>query len=284
MSYKPGSVILCADDFAMTEGISEGILSLAENGRLSATGAIVTTELWPRIASRAASLRERLALGLHLNLTFGRPLGVMPILAPQGVLPSAENLVLQAIAGRIQRNEIAAEIERQLDRFEAAAGFPPDFVDGHHHVHVLKGVREVLIEALTRRYQPGEMLLRDPSDWLMRITRRHVAVGKAIGVAVLAFGFRRLATASGFLVNSGFSGYSTFGRVPFAQEFGRFLISPGSRHMIMCHPGLPDDPSAVGDPIACRRLEEYEVLSTRPDIPGLISRPQRSCGGMRCIW
>jgi chitin disaccharide deacetylase len=283
MSSKPCSIILCADDFAMTEGISEGILSLAENGRLSATSAIVTTTLWPQIASRAVFLRERLALGLHLNLTFGAPLGVMPILAPRGVLPSARNLVLRAVAGRIQRIEIAAEIERQLDRFEAAAGSPPDFVDGHHHVHVLKGVREALIEVLARRYNPGEMLLRDPSDRLLRIVRRRVAVGKALSVAVMAFGFARLATASGFLLNSGFSGYSTFGRIPFAQEFGRFLISPGSRQMVMCHPGFADDTPAIGDSIINRRLEEYRILSARPDIHRLISHPERSCGGIRWV-
>ena len=69
--------ILCADDFAMSRGISDGILALAEAGRLSATSAMVNQPRWAEDAPRAVALRDRFALGLHLNLTFGAPLGAM---------------------------------------------------------------------------------------------------------------------------------------------------------------------------------------------------------------
>src|SRR5262249_759423 len=77
-----GNVILCADDFGMAPGISEAILSLAEGRRLSATSALVTGPLWPRYGPMIARLRNRVAVGLHINLSFGRPLGAMPRLAP----------------------------------------------------------------------------------------------------------------------------------------------------------------------------------------------------------
>ena len=111
-----GAFILCADDFAISRGVSEGILSLAEEGRLSATSAIVTAPHWPAYAKAVMQLRSKLAVGLHLNLTFGRPLGPMRALARDGQLPNWDRLVGRIVAGRVDRREIAAEIDRQLDR------------------------------------------------------------------------------------------------------------------------------------------------------------------------
>ena len=277
-------VILNADDYAMTRGISEGILALAEAGRLSATSAIVTTDNWRSDAGAAIKLRGRFALGLHLNLTFGKPLGPMRRLATDGILPSPDVLMGRALSRRIDRAEVGAEIERQLDRFEEAVGYPPDFVDGHHHAHVLPGVRDELIAALKRRFPNGGPLVRDPSDKVTAILRRRVAAGKALSVALLSLGLRPLVEASRFAVNAGFSGFSTFGAVPYAKEFDAFLAARGPRHMIMCHPGLPDEELGDRDSIRHRRAEEHQVLATREDIPGLIWRPNRAADATGFPW
>jgi predicted glycoside hydrolase/deacetylase ChbG (UPF0249 family) len=271
----PTRFILIADDFAMTRGISEGILALAEAGRLSGTGAMVNMPRWPAEAAAAAKLRDRFALGLHLNLTFGRPLGPMPRLAPDGMVPAREKVIGRAASRQIDRAEVGAEIERQLDRFQEFAGTPPDFIDGHHHVHGLPGIRDALVEALKRRFPAGGPLIRDPADRLPAIARRRVAATKAAAAALLVAGLRRLAAGAGFATNSGFSGFSTFGTTPYADEFPAFLIDPGSRPMIMCHPGRPDPELGAGDPIERRRPEELAYLAVRPDLPDLIWRPAR---------
>jgi predicted glycoside hydrolase/deacetylase ChbG (UPF0249 family) len=277
-------VILNADDYAMTQGISDAILALAEAGRLSATSAIVTTRHWPAHAREAVLRRDRIAIGLHLNLTFGAPLGAMPSLAPDGIFPGPGAIVRNASARRLDRAEIRGEIERQLDRFEAEAGFPPDFVDGHHHVHVLPGVRDELLAAMGERFPAGGPLVRDPFDSPARILRRRVAAGKALTAAWLGAGFRRAAEAAGFPTNRGFSGFSTFGAVPYADEFDAFLVAPGPRHMIMCHPGLPDDELGDSDTIRHRRPEEYALLSRRDDIPDIIWRPERAAEANVFPW
>ena len=266
----PMPVILNADDFAMTRGISDGIVALAEAGRLSATSAMVNMPHWPDAAGRALALRDRLALGLHLNLTFGAPLGDMPKLAPGNTLPSPETVVGRAVSRAIDGAEVAGEIERQIDRFEAVAGVPPDFIDGHHHVHALPGIRAALITVLKRQFPSGGPLIRDPADRVAAIFGRGLVAGKALTASMLAFGFRQRVEAEGFATNRGFSGYSTFGALPYAREFDAFLIRPGPRPMIMCHPGLPDDELGAANSIAVRRPEEHAYLSARPDLPDLI--------------
>lgn len=263
-------VILCADDFAMTRGISEGIVALAATGRLSATSAMVNMPHWASQAAPALALRDRFAVGLHLNLTFGAPLGAMPKLAPGGQLPPPDRVVGRAVSRAIDREEVADEIARQFDRFEEVAGVPPDFVDGHHHVHVLPVIRDALLEVMRRRFPRGGPLIRDPADRVTAILQRRVAAGKALTVAMLAAGFRHAANAAGFATNRGFSGYSIIGTVPYAAEFDASLVAPGPQQMIMCHPGLPDDEHGDRDSIATRRPEELALLSSRADVPDLI--------------
>jgi predicted glycoside hydrolase/deacetylase ChbG (UPF0249 family) len=263
-------IILIADDFAMTRGISEGILALAAAGRLSGTSAMVNMPHWPSQAAPAVALRGRFALGLHLNLTFGPPLGAMPRLAPSGAFPLPDRIVARAVSRALDRDEVAAEIDRQLDRFEQVAGVPPDYVDGHHHVHALPVVRDALVSVLARRFPKGGPLVRDPADRPSAIIHRKLQAAKAMAAGTLATGFRKLIEANGFATNIGFSGYSGFGEVPYAAEFESFLVDLGARPMIMCHPGLPDDELGPLDTIAARRPQEHAYLAARPDLPDII--------------
>ena len=45
-------IILCADDYALTEGVSRAIGELAAARRLSATSVLVTSAHWPAGAPR----------------------------------------------------------------------------------------------------------------------------------------------------------------------------------------------------------------------------------------
>src|SRR5262245_52793612 len=124
-------IMLCADDYALTQGISRAVGELAAAKRLSATSVMVTTEHWPATAPRLRVHRGHLAVGLHFNLTHGGPIGPMPRLAPDNVLPKRNDLIVRALAWMIDGNEIGQEVERQLDAFEKGLGFPPDHIDGH---------------------------------------------------------------------------------------------------------------------------------------------------------
>jgi predicted glycoside hydrolase/deacetylase ChbG (UPF0249 family) len=269
----------------MTPGVSAGIQELAELGRLSAASALVTTPHWPAHACRLLPFRSRLAIGLHINLTLGTPLGPMPNLAAAGELPELKTLLGKSIAGRVGHVEIENEVYRQLDRFESELGYAPDFIDGHQHVHALPGVRKAVVCALRRRYPERRPLLRDPADSPLAIIARRVAPVKSLAIATLAAGFGKLARKLGFRTNHGFSGVSTFDeRVPYSREFVRYLARPGPRHLIMCHPGYPDAELARLDPVVARRRAELEALREAPDLPARLWRPFRTCADSELQW
>jgi predicted glycoside hydrolase/deacetylase ChbG (UPF0249 family) len=256
-------VVLCADDYGLTEGVSRGILKLAADGRLSATSAMTNMPVWPRLAPPLRELQDSVAVGLHLNLTTGQPLGSMPGLAPAGTFPTVGDLILRTFTGRVFSAEVRTEIDRQLDAFEASFATPPSFIDGHQHVHVLPVVRQALLGALGERGYPGSLWIRHPSDAVQAVLRRRVATRKAMVVKALATGFADAVCGAGFTTNQGFSGFSPLDRtVEPAEVFRRAFSMLGPRPVVMCHPGHVDDALAGLDTAVESRAEEFSYLAS----------------------
>ena len=257
------ALVLCADDFGLTDGVSRSILHLARTGRISATSAMTNRPGWKRHAGELRALDAQVGVGLHLTLTLGAPLGRVPKLAPHDRLPAFGVLMRRSLLGTLPGDEVREEIERQLAAFEAHFGRPPDFVDGHQHVHVLPGVRGPLLRALRDRGQEGRLWLRDPSDHLPSIARRGVARRKALLVRALASGFGEAARAAGFAANEGFSGFSAFDpAVPAERVFAAALSHLGPRPLVMCHPGHADAELAALDPVVATRPQEFAYLAS----------------------
>jgi len=253
--------VLCADDFALTDGISRAILELLAARRITATGAMTNRPGWPGWAPALQVYSEVADLGVHLNLTCSRPLGRMSSLAPGGDLPKLATVLRAALTSAEARREMAQEINRQLTAFEDAMGRRPDFVDGHQHVHAMPRIRDLVLEAVAKRYPPGSLYLRDPSDGFKAIRDRGVAVRKALTISLLARGFGERARKLGFPTNAGFSGVSPFDPLrDFSADMERFIISPGPRHLIMCHPGFIDAELKALDTVVQTRPQEFDIL------------------------
>jgi predicted glycoside hydrolase/deacetylase ChbG (UPF0249 family) len=279
------AVILCADDYALTQGVSAAIEELAAAGRLSATSVLVDRPYWREQGQRILAFRERLALGLHLNFTLGKPPAPLPSLAPGGAFLSHSALLLRAARGGIDPVEVRGEVLRQLDLFERVAGRPPDMIDGHQHVHAYPGLRQPVLEALASRFPGEKPLVRDPSDSLAAIIARRSAIAKAATLALLTRGFSAQARRLGFPTNRGFSGVSNFtARIGYDVELRRNLESPGPCHLVMCHPGYPEEELERLDPVVTRRRAELDALKSMPDLDGIIWRPSRLSPAGRIDW
>jgi hypothetical protein len=273
--------LLCADDFALTAGVSAAILTLAGARRISGTAAITTTREWSTSAQTVRGLRGQIAIGLHLNLTLGAPLGPMPRHAAAGRFPPVEAWIRRAWTGRLDLAEVGREIDRQFARFEAVAGAAPDYVDGHHHVHALPGVRRALLQVLATRYPAGRApLVRIPGDRVRRLlSRGGPAIPKGAVVMLASHGARAALRRQGIMVNDGFAGFSPFDRaLSFAQELARFERAPGPFHLVMCHPGHADAHLVALDPVAARREDEFRALMDDASLPDRIFHPAEARG------
>jgi predicted glycoside hydrolase/deacetylase ChbG (UPF0249 family) len=253
---EPRGLILCADDFGLSDSISAAIADLAWMKRLSAISCMAVLESWPRQAKRLKGLGRDVAVGLHLVLSDEQPRGHMPLLAPAGRMPGVDPLTAATLMGRAPLAEIGEEINRQFDAFEAERGAAPDFVDGHQHVHMLPGVRAIVIDVMRRR--APDAWIRDCADTLPATISRPFAV-RALRSGLLSGGLRHVAERAGIRTNLTFAGYYDF-KADYAALFPRFLRHASAAHLVMCHPGAG---RACGDRIAEARIREADLLRSR---------------------
>lgn len=265
-------IALCADDYGLSHGVSVGILKALDAGRLTAVSALVNGPRWPAMGRELLRRGANADIGLHFNLTLGRPLGAMPEFAPTGAFPPVSKVIRMAMRGKLPMNEIRAEIDRQLDRFEAVLERGPDFVDGHQHIHGLPGLREALLDAMLARRLAGRTWVRNAADGVHRIALRRAHARKALAVRTLSSGFHRAANWRGFATNDGFSGFSDFDAgKDYAKSFETYLRAPGRAHLVMCHPGHVDDELKAQDPVTITREQELAFLLS-PRLPALLDR------------
>jgi predicted glycoside hydrolase/deacetylase ChbG (UPF0249 family) len=102
---------------------------------------LVTTHL---DRGQLATARDSgLGLGLHVNLTLGKPLTRAPSLVDAGGFFLRDPR--RAAAGADPR-QVRAEVEAQIERFEKLVRRPPTHLDTHHHVGLYEPVGEVVLE------------------------------------------------------------------------------------------------------------------------------------------
>ncbi|ASG19736.1 ChbG/HpnK family deacetylase [Nitrospirillum viridazoti] len=260
------TIVLNADDYGLSPGVSQGILALIRQGRLSGTSCMTATPFWPQHAPWLAEVADRADIGLHLTLTDQEPAGPCPALAPTGRFGSVGDLMIRSLTGRLMdtasQADLKAEIGRQLDLFEAHAGRPPSHVDGHQHVHLLPGVRGLVLDAVARRYPRGSVYVRDCAEPMAAVLARGVDSVKALIIASLARGLAAAAARRGIPTNRGFRGVYDFGPDrDFPALMARFLAPARDRALIMVHPALPDEVLAGLDPVVASRQVEQAYLS-----------------------
>jgi len=251
-----GRIVLCADDYGLSESVSRAILDLAQRGRISAISCMTGTSYWREHGKWLSEIKDKVDIGLHLTLADDRPITSMPHLAPRGRLPGIGAMIVKAYRNQLDLAEIETEARAQLNAFTEVTGFAPAHIDGHLHTHVLPGVRDV-VTRLAASMTPTPWV-RNVYDSPVAILRRRVAVPKTLLIA----GLGRTLTSAPTLknrMNDSFSGIYAFStdRRNYGALFGRFMRARGRVHLIQCHPGGAPD---ARDPIGENRAAEYKFL------------------------
>lgn len=254
-------IVVCADDYAFTPGVSRGIRELIAARRISATSVMTGSECWPSEAAALKAVAGDADVGLHVTLTDQRPLGPMPTFAPDGRFPPLLAVFRAGLIRRLPLGEIEAEIERQVAAFVSHYGAAPSHIDGHHHMHQLPGVRDIVLR-IAARIGGGRTWVRCCAEARSSILRRGVGVAKAVVIGALGPPLMQGARALGVPLNRGFSGAYDFTteKRPTTELFRRFVWGLSSNGLVMCHPGFSDAGLAVRDPMTSARESEFHYF------------------------
>jgi hypothetical protein len=254
---------LCADDYGISRSVNAAIRELILHERINATS--VMTAATHLDADEVDALDElnsgktRAALGLHVTLTEPfKPLseGFEPL--SHGRFLALNKMLRAAVTRRLDATRLTIEIATQIEAFVMAFGRPPDFIDGHQHVHLLPQVRDAVLKVAAEAA---------PGAWIRQCGRPRAAgrrnSRKELVLDVLSFGFRRKARRLGVATNPAFAGAYDFDNAPdFATVFPRFLAGLPDGGLIMCHPGFVDAELKRFDSLTDQREREFNYFNS----------------------
>jgi predicted glycoside hydrolase/deacetylase ChbG (UPF0249 family) len=223
-------VTVCADDFGMSSQICEAVVQLARQQALSATSCVVDTNTVESFAAPLLEVAADVSIGLHFNLTevFANSADTKGDLHA-----SLPRWWWRCYAGGANPIAVRREVQRQLDRFETLFARPPDFIDGHQHVHQLPVIRDQLIDEIMARYA-GRIALRST------ICRRPRGIKARIVQTLGGAELQAIASANAITTNLDFAGIYDFSAArPYADRMRSWLTSIADCGLIMCHPEHP---------------------------------------------
>ena len=130
-------LLICnSDDFGLTKSVSDAILETYLSGIMTST-TIMANMPAVEYAAKLAHANKGLGVGIHFNLTEGRPLSepstVELLLDKNGIFLDNGRQRKNLMFGKSKTIQAALELEAQLVRI-MDLGIRPTHFDSHHHI------------------------------------------------------------------------------------------------------------------------------------------------------
>jgi chitin disaccharide deacetylase len=240
-------LIVNADDFGYTPGVTRGIVRAHHEGIVTATTMMANAPDTDG-AARAAKADASLDVGVHLVTTYGRPLSpvaqVTSLVDPSGHFPRLGDLLR---TGAPDADEALTEYRAQYRRVRDLIGREPTHIDTHHWVHDMPALEDAVL-----------------------------ALAKETGAAARAHDGRQRArfrdegvrTPDGFVREFQHQGAI---HPESLLEILERIAEQGGVAELMCHPAEPDEALLKGSSYAAERGVELETL-TDPRVRAALDR------------
>jgi predicted glycoside hydrolase/deacetylase ChbG (UPF0249 family) len=260
-------LIINADDFGLSRGITDGILLTHREGLLTSTSLMVNQPATEYAARRALEVLS-LGIGIHLNLTEGKPV------LPKGEVPTLVNAAGEFVGPsemgrRLLRweaspGEIEAEFRAQIQKMKSL-GLQPTHADSHHRIHMYPAAARAFYKAVTsegirraraprKRYWPSNGRLGGPH--IGPLYRRIAA--KSYLEFLQSIVFRGLN-----LPDAGVTFHPKYGNKPDQLPHAwhsTFEFMPDGAYELWCHPGFLQPGFSETDSLSDRREQEIAIL------------------------
>jgi chitin disaccharide deacetylase len=257
-------LIVNADDYGLTEGISLGILRGHREGIVTSASVLAVGPAYPKVAHLLAD-HPGLGIGVHLAAVGEDPpllsrAEVPTLFDATGRLPETwTGFLARAVRGRIDPDDVRREFTAQLECVQEL-GLPITHLDAHQHLHLWPSMRKVVLELACRHGVPA-----------VRVPRHRPTTVAGAGVTVLGWRLARCARRAQLAYPADAVGIELAAR-------GRAAVE------LTVHPGEDDDPDraryqwgygwghelrALVGPVAHQAVADSGfTLGTYADLPG----------------
>lgn len=273
-------LIINADDLGYSPAVNRAIADLFEAGLITSASLLVN-QPFSEAGAEIALRNPGLSVGVHLNLSKGRPLlppeEVASLVDEAGRFWRSNHLYRRALLGQVDWDEAAQELDAQV-RWALQRGLQIDNLDAHVHFHVLPAARRLTVE-LAGRYgvrawrTPEPLATLLPSKLWNDLSALRLTWGEklsgivdeadnrgivAIGAALAASSGSATLASPNFLISLHQWGQRLFSD----QQLAHILSQPDVVTELVVHPGYVDDPDLpLPDQLPpIRRQAEVDLL------------------------
>lgn len=252
-------LIVNADDFGLSPGVSEGIIRAHRDGILTSTTFMVN---FPWSAECATMLKDApdLGVGIHLNITTGRPVlppDQVPSLVVHHGTMAKDYLHLRF---RVKPEELHREWEAQVALGTKLLGRLPTHLDTHGFTQGYVEFARVMVAVALKYGVPAVRILRPGADVPKPSTYRRWSPLDLVYNRYLAKSSRILEASVLKHPDRTLLGDLNLSRL--LQRLDRVL--PGVTEMVT-HPGYIDDTLIANSSLREQRTTELEAL-TDPEV------------------
>jgi predicted glycoside hydrolase/deacetylase ChbG (UPF0249 family) len=250
-------LIVNADDYGYTQGVSAGIRASHLQGIVTSTTAMMNMPGVEKALEQAMQECPTLGLGVHLVLTTGTPRlpasDLRSVVADRQDFPEINELIHRLL--HVNWIEAKAEWRAQIERFVSATGRVPDHLDSHHHISFLS---PLLFRAMLElaeaygcaiRFPSGEAAADMESDFSLKLTRECLESHHRL--------MERYQPRHPDTFSMSYYGENVTGKAL------RGILShlPDGSTEIMCHPGYVDEELTSSSVYRHQRERELAVLT-----------------------
>jgi len=265
---KAKRLIVNADDFGMSQGITDGILLAHRFGFLTSASLMANMPAAEYAAARAAKM-PTLAVGMHLNICQGKPVlaasKVASLVDGNGDFFPPAALARKLWRGAVSTAEIEAEFRAQIC-WAKDHGIEPTHADSHQHMHIYPGALRAFCRAVEAegiscvraprcRVVPASGVIGGPHEG--RLPRRVLV--QAYRAALQATAFRKFQMPEARL---SFPPRERRDLALLGESWMKMLTElPAGTFELACHPGLFERGFSETDRIHLQREEELHWLT-----------------------
>ena len=175
------TLIINADDFGLTNCVNEAVIDAFQSGCLTSTTLMVNT-VGTEEAIMMAKKNPGLAVGLHFNLTLGKPVSdvsnVTSLVNKFGEFYSRSILMRRLMCGIVKRSDIDLELDAQYKMMQVA-GLNPSHIDSHQHLHGFP----LVFDSVAAQCEKENIPVRMP--WVLNLKAMPVTPGRRLKQWVL---------------------------------------------------------------------------------------------------
>lgn len=245
-------LIINADDFGLTPGVTQGIIEAHNNGIVTSTTALTVSDYFLDAMKAAKTQAPTLGIGIHLTLTLNNHRPILPREVVPSLVDDQGHFWNQNIfEEKVNLEEVAMEWEAQMIRF-LSSGFRPTHIDSHHNAHGKnKGLLGIALKLAEKFDLPVRNVSRSSEgDSLIDLYGKVPTTGEMIGSFY----------GEGVSVTQ------------LLENFDHIVSSNTDVFEMNCHPAFLDAIITKTSSYNTKRVEELEILTSAEAKEALMER------------